>query len=647
MSIRLSRGVTIPPGITLNRSTLILSSMGTLTYTYGQSINSRPITTTDGYAPFIYSISPALPTGISFDTSSGYITGTFTNSLASTSYTITVRDPAGSKSLSFNLVVNPVSFSLSSSTQSYTYNQSVNTNPVTVSGGYGTLTYSISPALPSGLSFDTTNGYITGTASTTKSTTSYTVTVTDQTTPSAQVKTSSFNLTVAFPVLSATPTSQGLSQDVSVNVKPVAITGGYGTLTYSLSPSVPTGLSFNTSTGYLTGTATVTQSNTSYTVTVTDQTTPTPQSVSSSFNISVTSINISPNSTLANASDVVTWSVYNAQPNTTVYWWLDSSSTATDSSFTSQVSTGGTITTDNTGYGTFSRTIATGNVGLPSIIMNVGYNNSTVKAQSSIVYIQGSGSGVSTFQSSNYTGAYNDISGASRPSTTRSFTIESWVKWDTGERRVGTIIGSPSDRLRQPHFLAIYIHDNYWDGSQTQNASNIRVDGYYLSQNIFPSPVQFVANVWYHIAVSRDATNSNIEAVWVNGVRAGGTQTDTRIYSGNSLELANGWPLSQDGLPFKGKQADVRIVSDAYVYNPTSTTITVPTSPLSTVTKCIGLIQANSSAVAVDNSAVGQTITATGIVYSSDSPYVSGGTGSWRNITGNSYLLMDPGIYNC
>lgn len=251
----------------------------------------------------------------------------------------------------------------------------------------------------------------------------------------------------------------------------------------------------------------------------------------------------------------------------------------------------------------------------------------------------------------NYVGNYNLITGKARPTTTRSFTVEGWIKWDnSATRQVGTILGSPSDTIRQPHYLGIYVNDNYWDGSQTVNNSNIRVDGYFIGQNIYVPSTNFVKNVWYHIAVSRDASNSNVEAVWVNGVRCGSTQTDNIVYESNSLTLGNGWPNPQDGLPFVGYQTDIRIISNAYVYNPTSSTITVPTAPLSTTSDCIALIQSNATgALATDNSAVGQALSFSGLSHNSSSPYsgAGGAGGSWYNSDGNGTIVMNPGVYNC
>ena len=52
-------------------------------------------------------------------------------------------------------------------------------SPITFVGGSGTKTYSISPSLPAGLSFNTTTGTITGTPTNSSQTTTYTITATD------------------------------------------------------------------------------------------------------------------------------------------------------------------------------------------------------------------------------------------------------------------------------------------------------------------------------------------------------------------------------------------------------------------------------------------------------------------------------------
>ena len=141
--------------------------------------------------------------------------------------------------------------------------------PVTGSGGTGTLSYRVSPTLPTGLSYSASTGAITGTPTVTSSATTYTVTVTDA---NNATTTATFSLTVNAAVVA---TQAIASTSLTVNkaatsFTPVTSSGGTGTLSYSVSPTLPTGLSYSESTGVITGTPTVTSSATTYTVTVTD-----------------------------------------------------------------------------------------------------------------------------------------------------------------------------------------------------------------------------------------------------------------------------------------------------------------------------------------------------------------------------------------
>ncbi|MDD4973705.1 MAG: Ig domain-containing protein [Bacteriovorax sp.] len=87
-------------------STKYNQSSITRVYEKGVTINpispipSSQISALDGIS---YSIAPALPSGLSFDTTTGNITGQFTNTLASTSFTITATNPLGSTPFVMNL----------------------------------------------------------------------------------------------------------------------------------------------------------------------------------------------------------------------------------------------------------------------------------------------------------------------------------------------------------------------------------------------------------------------------------------------------------------------------------------------------------------------------------------------------------------
>ncbi len=233
-----------------------------------------PVTSfTGGTTPYTYSINPALPLGLSIDSSSGQISGTPSGTLAATSFTVTATDVNGSSAgNSFSLTINAaVAVSPVSAAVVLTQNQpSLSGLPtVTASGGTGGLTYGIAPTLPSGLSFDTTNGHITGSPSVTHATSSFTVTATDT---NGASNSASFSLTVnqAVAASGGTVTANLTQGRAATPFTPVTGSNGTTPYSYSINPALPAGMSISTSTGAVSGTPTATAVATTYTVTVTD-----------------------------------------------------------------------------------------------------------------------------------------------------------------------------------------------------------------------------------------------------------------------------------------------------------------------------------------------------------------------------------------
>ena len=115
---------------------------------------------------------------LSFSTSTGAISGTPTAVSSSANYTVTATNLGGSGTATVTIQVNDVSpYSLvySGSPFTLTKGTAMTTATPTVSGGTVT-SWSISPSLPTGLSFSTTNGAISGTPTSIMSSTTYTVT---------------------------------------------------------------------------------------------------------------------------------------------------------------------------------------------------------------------------------------------------------------------------------------------------------------------------------------------------------------------------------------------------------------------------------------------------------------------------------------
>jgi hypothetical protein len=140
--------------------------------------------------------------------------------------------------------------------------------PVTGSGGTGSLSYSVLPALPSGLSMVPSTGLISGTPTVRSAATTYTVTVTDA---NGATATATFSLAVDSPVAAATAVATtALTENHANPFTPVTGTGGTAPLSYSVSPGLPSGLSMVASTGTISGTPTAPAAAANYTVTITD-----------------------------------------------------------------------------------------------------------------------------------------------------------------------------------------------------------------------------------------------------------------------------------------------------------------------------------------------------------------------------------------
>jgi uncharacterized repeat protein (TIGR01451 family) len=150
---------------------------GTADYTKGTAITANSPTSTGG-AVSAYTVSPALPAGLTLSASTGVITGTPTAVTATASYTVTASNSAGSTIASLSITVNdqpPSGLSYTKGTAVYAIRAPIPPNSPTSTGGAVTI-YSVIPALPAGLSLSPSTGIISGTPATATATASYTVT---------------------------------------------------------------------------------------------------------------------------------------------------------------------------------------------------------------------------------------------------------------------------------------------------------------------------------------------------------------------------------------------------------------------------------------------------------------------------------------
>ena len=174
-------------------------------YTPNTAITSLTLPqATGGTAPLVYSLSPALPAGLSFNQTTRELSGTPTSTLDATTYTYTATDAGGeTATLTFTITVSaqPPSLSFGSATiaeQIHAQNAAIPSLTLPqATGGTPPLTYSLSPALPAGLSFNQTTRELSGTPTSTLDATTYTYTATDATGATAVL---SFRMLVTPPL---------------------------------------------------------------------------------------------------------------------------------------------------------------------------------------------------------------------------------------------------------------------------------------------------------------------------------------------------------------------------------------------------------------------------------------------------------------
>ena len=237
---------------------------------------------TGGDQPLTYSLSPALPRGVTRNTTTQVVSGTPTSLVMPTQYTWKATDADGdTASLTFSISVaaaasapdlTPTFGSQTISDKSWMQREQITSFTLPqATGGDGTLSYTISPALPGGITRSLSTRQVSGAPTGSLNRTRYTWTASDADGDTASL---------AFYIAIAPDTSPYFSSaighkewirgsQISGFTLPEA-TGGNGDLSYSLSPDLPNGIVWDTTTRRVTGTAQTSMASAEYTWTATD-----------------------------------------------------------------------------------------------------------------------------------------------------------------------------------------------------------------------------------------------------------------------------------------------------------------------------------------------------------------------------------------
>jgi len=237
-------------------------------------------TQSGGNGTITWSKTGSLPAGISLNSSTGVLSGT-TNSVGTFPLTVTATDGNScSGSNSYTLTINCQTITVTNpgvtqGTAGVAFSQTF-----TKSGILGTVTWSESGALPTGITLNSSTGVLSGT---TTQVGSFPIVV-KATDTNLCFGTSNYTLTIICQTITVTnpATTQGTA-GVAFS-QTFTSSGILGTPTWSESGTLPTGLTLNTATGVLSGTPTQTGSF-PITVTVTDSNTCSGSGASYALNI--------------------------------------------------------------------------------------------------------------------------------------------------------------------------------------------------------------------------------------------------------------------------------------------------------------------------------------------------------------------------
>ena len=201
---------------------------------------------------------------------------------------------------------------------------------------------------------------------------------------------------------------------------------------------------------------------------------------------------------------------------------------------------------------------------------------------------------------------------------TSDFTIEFWAYWtDTSST-----------------YPPIYDQRQGGNGAYPLILLISGVISYYVNNAQVIAGPTVVKNQWYHIAVAR---SSNVTKLFVNGVQAGSSYSDTTNYSGGAINIGRTF----DGYYTTGYISNLRVIKGTAQYTSAFTPSVTPLTAISGTQ----LLTCQSN-LFIDNSTNAYTITTSGTPsVQSYSPFAPSSVYSVSAVGGSYYLSGTSGEY--
>ena len=353
-------------------------------------------TNTGGVAD-LYSIAPTIANNLSFDTTDGTISGTPANVATNVVYTVTATNVTNSDSATLSITVNPAAPIISLSVSTLTATAGTAISNITVTNSGGDATYSISPAIDNALSFDTTDGTISGTPANVATNVVYTVTATNVT--NSDSATLSITVNPAAPIISLSVST--LTATAGTAISNITVTNSGGDATYSISPAIDNGLSFDTTDGTISGTPANAATNVVWTITASNVSGNSTATLNITVNPAAPDISLSTTTVVASVATAITAITVSNDGGTATYSILPALSeglsfatnTGTISGTPSTTATLQvyTITASNVTNSDSATLSITVNLAAPSIELSVDTVNAGIRAIDNITVINTGG----------------------------------------------------------------------------------------------------------------------------------------------------------------------------------------------------------------------------------------------------------------
>ncbi len=220
-SVAANYTVTVSDGATSATAIITIGVSGTATLSpstqtvtgrVGAAITATTAFTSTGLGTRYFSIAPALPPGLVFSSSTGVLSGAATAARGATTYVVTAADVTNYAVATMRLTISavplmtPASQAVSGVVGTAIATTSVFVAP-TLTDTSGTKTFTVSPALPAGLTLNAATGTVSGTPTAVSTQTTYVITGTDGTNSSANFATSTLTIVVAATAAATTKTT--------------------------------------------------------------------------------------------------------------------------------------------------------------------------------------------------------------------------------------------------------------------------------------------------------------------------------------------------------------------------------------------------------------------------------------------------------